>query len=464
MHSDAAIQPLNRTPSRDLASAALRTGLALAATLLLLAPALWNGFPLLQYDTGGYLARWFEGYLVPSRAVTYGLFLAAGWPLDFWPVVFLQAAAAIWVLGLILRVHGLRQRPLAWLAMLAVLVAATTLPWIASILLTDIFAGLAVLALHLLVWHAGRLNAAERIALVLLLAFAISTHSATLLLVLALSLALLAVSLCNAGLVPRIAVARAACALTLGAAMLLAANYAVAKRIAWTPGGYGIFFGRLLEDGIVTRYLNDHCPDSRLRLCPYRNELPTSADGFLWGESVFDQLGRFAGLGEEMRIIVLESLVQYPGLQIETALAAALKQLVRVETGEGVVDTIWHTYGMMEDFTPSVLPAMRAARQQHGELHFETINLVHVPVALAATALLPLLIALGFRRRRFTDIELLAVTALLAILANAFICGPLSNPHDRYGSRIVWIAPLVVALLPFRRGTSFSDPDLQDRG
>ena len=36
---------------------------------LLLAPALWNRFPLLQWDTGGYLARWFEGYLVPSKAV-----------------------------------------------------------------------------------------------------------------------------------------------------------------------------------------------------------------------------------------------------------------------------------------------------------------------------------------------------------------------------------------------------------
>jgi hypothetical protein len=28
-----------------------------ASWLLLQAPAVWNGFPLLQYDTGGYLAR-----------------------------------------------------------------------------------------------------------------------------------------------------------------------------------------------------------------------------------------------------------------------------------------------------------------------------------------------------------------------------------------------------------------------
>ena len=30
---------------------------ALLSIVLLLTPALWNGFPLLEYDTGGYLAR-----------------------------------------------------------------------------------------------------------------------------------------------------------------------------------------------------------------------------------------------------------------------------------------------------------------------------------------------------------------------------------------------------------------------
>ena len=27
------------------------------------------------------------------------------------------------------------------------------------------------------------------------------------------------------------------------------------------------------------------------------------------------------------------------------------------------------------------------------------------------------------------------------------VCGVLSNPHDRYGARLIWIAPLVVTLL-----------------
>ena len=51
---------------------------AVAIPLMLLAPALWNGYPLLQWDTGGYLARWYEGYLVPSRSTVFGLYLHFG--------------------------------------------------------------------------------------------------------------------------------------------------------------------------------------------------------------------------------------------------------------------------------------------------------------------------------------------------------------------------------------------------
>ena len=136
------------------------------------------------------------------------------------------------------------------------------------------------------------------------------------------------------------------------------------------------------------------------RLCPYRDELPKTADAFLWGAGPFNALGRFDGLGDEMRTIVLESLAEYPGMQIETALAASARQLVSVSTGEGVLTTILHTYGIMERYTPSVVPAMRAARQQHGELHFEALNAVQVPLALGAMAALPLLVWLGLRRRR----------------------------------------------------------------
>jgi hypothetical protein len=249
-------------------------------------------------------------------------------------------------------------------------------------------------------------------------------------------------------LLPLLALGRGAGALALGVVMLLGANFALSGRLAWTPGGYGIVFARMMQDGIVARYLDDHCPDARLRLCPYRHKLPRTADEFLWSQGPFNELGRFAGLGDEMRTIVLESLAEYPGAQIETAIAASARQLVKVESGEGVLNSIWHTYGIIERYMPAVVPAMRAARQQHGEVSFRALNEVQVPVALISMLLLPVVLLIG--RGDYGDLRLLAATIAVALLANAVICGALSNPHNRYGARLAWVATFAVALVPMR--------------
>jgi len=428
---------------------AVPIAVALAAMLMLLAPALWNGFPLLQYDSGGYFARWYEGTLEESRSTVYGLFVVALARPNFWPVIVAQAALTVWIIALVLRVHRL-WRPLVLLVTIAVLSVTTTLPWLAGIVLTDIFFGLSVLALHLLVLRDDALARWERVALVVLVAFSAATHNATLAVLLALLAAGFVVGLFNRRLVPFAGLARGAAALVLGAMMLVGANYVVAKRLAWTPGGIGLMFGRMLQDGIVIRYLDEHCPDPRLRLCDHRQELPTDSDEFFWGQGVFDRLGRFRGLNDEMRTIVLESLRAYPWLQLETGVVATLRQLVMVRTGWGVLASIWHTHGMIENFAPEMLPAMKAARQQQGELDFASINRLHVPVALASMLLLLAVMALGARRTRFADLGLLAATAALAILANAFVTGALSGPHDRYGARAAWIATLVVAMAAWR--------------
>ena len=95
---------------------------------------------------------------------------------------------------------------------------------------------------------------------------------------------------------------------------------------------------------------------------------------------------------------------------------------------------------------------MKAARQQHGELDavFAALNRVQVPAAYASMLLLLGVIALGFGRPRYADLGCLAVTVALSLLANAAVLGVLSGPHDRYGARMVWLATLVVLLVPWR--------------
>jgi hypothetical protein len=427
-------------------------GAALAATLILLAPALWNGFPLLQYDSGGYLARWYEGTLEESRSTVYGLFLNLLTAPDFWPAIVVQALLTVWILALVLRVYGLGARARVLLVTVAALSLVTTLPWLVDVLLTDILTGLAVLALHVVVMHPDALKRWERVALFAFIAFAAATHSATLLMLLALIAAGFCLAPFTRGLVARAQLGHAVLALALSAVLLLGANYVVAGRLAWTPGGIALAFGRMLNDGIVVRYLDDHCPDPRLRLCDHRQELPDDVDVFFWGDRLFDRLGRFQGMHDEMQTIVIESLREYPALQVKTALKAWATQLVMLRTGAGVLTSIWHSQGMIENFVPSALPAMKAARQQQGELDpvFAAINRLHVPVAWASMLLLLGVPGLGFARPRFLDLGWLAATVALAILANGLVFGVLSGPHNRYGARLAWMAPFVLLIVLWR--------------
>jgi hypothetical protein len=415
---------------------------SLACVALLLAPAAWNGFPLLQYDTGGYLAPWYEHQLHISRSVPYGLLLVAGHWLDFWPVLIVQSALAVWVLALTLRAHGLGN-PLMLLAIVTALCALTTLPWLTAILLTDIFAGLSVLALYLPLLHGETLARAERAGLYVLTVVGAATHSAT--------LAVLILLLAAAAVFGRSRIAPArlavgAAALALSAVLVFAADALVAGELTWTPGGPALSFGRMLEDGIVKRYLDDHCPDAALKLCPDKDKLPADADDFFWGGGVFDTLGRFDGLNDEMERIALASLLEYPGLQVKSMITETAQQLVQVDTGAGVVNWVWNTYDMIKTYTPAAVPAMEAARQQRTGISFDRINDLQVPLALLCSALLPFAALYAARRKNLSDLAELNATAALAIFANAAVFGVLATAHHRYGARMVWIAVLTVLL------------------
>ena len=64
-----------------------------------------------------------------------------------------------------MRAHGFGGRPLLLLGIVTVLSIFTTLPWLTAVLLTDIFSGLAVLALYLLLLREDALSKRERIGL-----------------------------------------------------------------------------------------------------------------------------------------------------------------------------------------------------------------------------------------------------------------------------------------------------------
>ncbi len=50
-------------------------------------------------------------------------------------------------------------------------------------------------------------------------------------------------------------------------------------------------------------------------------------------------------------------------------------------------------------------------------------------------------------RRVPGEVKALAVMVILGILANALVCGGISQPATRYGARVIWLLPMMAAIL-----------------
>ena len=437
--------------------------LALAATLsLLLAPALWNGYAVVFHDTGGYVGSVLEWRLFPGRSFFYGFFLwltSLGW-LSFWGPVAVQSLLTAWTIRLMLRCHGLAAGPLALSLHCAGLALLTGISWYTSQLMPDILVPLVVLAYLLLGLHWQALRPAERAGLAAMALLGLLSHMSCLALAIGLVMVTLVIRLVARWRHWPVQVLVWPGATLAAAAMLLmpAVHSLLFQHPGFTPGGPAFLYGRLVQDGLAHRWLADHCPADGVKLCDLRQRLPHTADEFLWADSSpFRDLGSWEPESqEELARLVRATVTAYPAAFVWNSLQFTAAQLVKVATGDGLDEHHLATRGVLTEALPHSAQPYTEARQQQGQVTrrlFKALNLIHLPVAWFATAALPLLGVLGLRARRF-DRALLAFILLTALVGNAFICGALSNPHDRYQSRVVWIAALAVAMAMADRGRS----------
>jgi hypothetical protein len=74
-----------------------------------------------------------------------------------------------------------------------------------------------------------------------------------------------------------------------------------------------------------------------------------------------------------------------------------------------------------------------------------TVERIHQVVN--TIALLVVLSLLVWPGRVATPVKLLAVAILMGLFANAFVCGAVSQPADRYGARVIWLLPMLATLM-----------------
>ena len=414
---------------------------------MILLPAIWNGFPFVFPDTGGYLLRPFAHDLELGRSALYGAFLAAGLSLDFWPDVAIQALLSAWIISLVARSSGL-QRPSAAFVVIAALCLSTSLPWYADQLMPDIFVPLAVLAIYLIAFAATNLRRWETASLIAVIAFAVAFHM-SICAVLLLLFAVIAVLWVMAPAIrlPQPRLFAPALGIALGIVLALSSNYVIAGTAAFTPGGSNFLFARMLEDGFVKSYLDHACGTKAYSLCAYRDSLPSTRDDWLWDDdgSPLAKLGGWRKFAPEASRIVAGSLMLQPLEQLRAVARGTLAQLEAAATGDGFEGKYdWHTEWVFKTYAPKAMPAFRAAAEQRGAIDFHLLNLLQLPLAISATLLLPCLFVICWRCR--TPAATLVLTALAALLANAIICAMFSGIADRYQSRIIPVAVLADGL------------------
>lgn len=421
----------------------------------LLAPAIWNRFAIVFHDTGGYVQNVIRWEILPGRSFFYGLFLwitSWGW-LNFWGAIIIQSLLVLWVIRLMLRCHGLADGPGSLLMHGIAISALTGISWYTSQLMPDILVSLTVLACWLLAFRRQHLARSERGALMVAALLGMLSHMSCLALVIGLSLVTtLFWIIARWRSWPVMVRPQPLLILVITSLLAMPAVHTLLLgKTGYTPGSPIFLFGRLVQDGLAKRWLAEHCPVDGIRLCALQQRLPETADAFLWADnSPFRDIGSWEPQGEqEIRRLNREIISTYPFDFLINSCRFTAQQLVKVATGDGLDEHHPATRGVFTGMLTATAPEYTQARQQQGELSvilFQTMNRIHVPMALGAVMILPLA-GIYWTCRRRHDLGLLVVFILTALTGNAFICGALSNPHDRYQSRLIWIALLAVNLL-----------------
>ncbi len=141
----------------------------------------------------------------------------------------------------------------------------------------------------------------------------------------------------------------------------------------------------------------------------------------------------------------------FPARTCNAALADASKQFVSFATGDQIEPQAWILYPDLDLFVPDQIDDYMHSRQQEDEIDFKLINLVHLPVAWLGLLGLPVGLWLAIRARARKPALFLGFI-LVALLGNAVICGVMSNPHNRYQSRLIWLPVFALCVLsPERR-------------
>jgi hypothetical protein len=340
----------------------------------------------------------------------------------------------------------------------AVLSALTPLSWTVGYLYPDVFMGVGILCLYLLIFLWDRLAVYKRVGAAALLFISTIFHLGNL-------PCFLLMALCGGLLRNRHQLLRitAPAWITLGLSFgcVLTVNYFTLGKLIYSRASNVPLVARLVGDGIIQVYLKDRCASEHYSLCQSKDQLTYTQDEFLWTRSSPLYQGNFINTENWVRFdkeygrMIRDSVYHYPWLHLKSAITGPIRLFGKIKAGDDLLkppDEI--ALQIFKNIYPNEAKSYDnsgQAHQQNGISFFQPLDFwVFVLACLASLVMI-------FRaiKQKYIDTVRIHLFGWSALLINAAVFANFSGQAPRYATRIAWI-PLFCVLVSILERTKDS--------
>ncbi len=432
-----------------------KTGYFLLTALIISLPAFYNGYPLVYFDSGNYIKQSIDLVAGDLNPIGYPLFIRAfSWRFSLWPVVFAQSLIVSVLIYLSLKtIFKDRNTKTIHFVIITLLTLFTGMGWFSSLIMADIFAPILILSIYLFL--APNTKLPVRIFAFISMAYAATTHFSIQYMLLAIFLGFLVLGKVISNYSYRTILIKGAFLLLayISAATFVSTyHYVDNKGFKSSNSKHVIIVARLMETGILDKFLEENCKDHRYALCEYAGQFPYRVSKFVWdAESPFYKTGGWAYSEEEYKEIIHEvftdpsylAMFGYKGLMSSfIQLATFSVDIIHLTSDNGTDKWIKKEFRHEEK-------AYKTGKQAYSKMSLPYLNMSYY-ILSALSLMLIVIFILNSRKDMNKELYLLIAIVLMGIFVNAAVNGTFSNVVVRYQARINWLLVFVGFILAIK--------------
>jgi hypothetical protein len=482
--------------------------LIIAATFILLLPAVASGHPFIFWDSPTFYS-WGHDILAALRhpwppLVDFpsdrGLWVADPWPgawnqispeqfeliltsigarsefyavpvyvlgsnFTLWAPAVIQTMLVAWIVWVTSAVILSGRRPYAYIALVVMLTFATSAPFFAAFIMPDVFSACGLLAVALLFCFFDRLRHSQRVGCILLVVGAVLVHLSNLPVLIALIAIVAALTrlLHSPAFNVRgalVVLVTLICSFILSSVLHVGLGTIFGEPVRPPP----YLEGRVIADGPGQTFLREICPQRSFAACRYKDLQALHSDDIIFpGGSIITDPAERRRFLDEQTDLVLGTVRNHPIAQVQASFRNAVAQVKLFTISSEFGGSLWGLLNLHSDQTlrveqivPSLGPCLvdpQACNYTRPLRYLEAFQYFIVVVSLAVLAFRIIswigsskTDLIGKHRRR---LALFVLAIVGGIVINGIVCGVVAGPWPRYQARVIWLVPMLAMLLEY---------------